>query len=203
MLLLGLVGGIASGKTLVAGCFRDLGAVVLNADEAGHQVLRDAEVIAVLNNRWGESILDSNGQISRPAVAKIVFAPGNIAEKAFLESVTHPRIQINLEQQLAELQSQPSPPPLAVLDAALLFEAGWDAICDFVVFVDCPRYLRLKRALSRGWSAEQFAARETAQMAIDDKRARSDFVLDNSQSPENTAGQVQALWQQLLAKHAS
>ena len=77
MLILGLVGGIASGKSLVAECLRDLGAVVLDADRAGHAVLREPDVVAALVSRWGNSILDPAGQISRRAVAKIVFAAGN------------------------------------------------------------------------------------------------------------------------------
>ena len=123
MLTLGLVGGVASGKSVVAGCFHDLGAVVLDADRAGHEVLREPDVIAALRGRWGDSILDSKGQISRSAVAKIVFAPGNADDKRFLEQLTHPRIQMRLQQQLAQAQAVPQPPPAIVLDAALLFEA--------------------------------------------------------------------------------
>src|SRR5438477_12900597 len=99
MLILGLVGGIASGKSLVAECLRDLGAVVLDADRAGHAVLREPDVVAALVNRWGNSILDPAGQISRRAVAKIVFAAGNEAERKFLEQVTHPRIENLLRQE--------------------------------------------------------------------------------------------------------
>ncbi|MBW8886031.1 MAG: dephospho-CoA kinase [Planctomycetia bacterium] len=92
MLILGLVGGIASGKSVVANVLRDMGAMVLDADQAGHFVLRDPKVIAELRTRWGDTILDSSGQISRRAVAKIVFAQGNEAERKFLEQLTHPRI---------------------------------------------------------------------------------------------------------------
>ncbi len=97
MLTLGLVGGIASGKSVVANCFRDLGAVVLDADRAGHAVLRETDVIAALKARWGDRILDDSSQVSRREVAKIVFAREDAAERRFLEQLTHPRIQMRLQ----------------------------------------------------------------------------------------------------------
>src|SRR4029079_10630951 len=101
MLILGLVGGIASGKSLVANILRDFGAVVLDADRVGHEVLREADTIAAVKARWGDGVLDAPGQISRRAVAKIVFAAGNEAERKFLEELTHPRIEARLREQLA------------------------------------------------------------------------------------------------------
>lgn len=199
MLTLGLVGGVASGKSLVANRFRDLGAVVLDADRAGHEVLRDPDVIAALQARWGDGILDAAGQISRRAVAKIVFAAGNQEEKQFLEQVTHPRIEAKLQQELAVAKSDPHPPPMVVIDAALLFEAGWDKLCDKILFVDAPRDLRLERAVTRGWSAEQFAAREAAQMPVEEKRRRSDLLIRNVRTLENIRHVVRLTWNDLLA----
>jgi dephospho-CoA kinase len=199
MLTLGLVGGIASGKSFVAECFRDLGAAVLDADRAGHAVLLEPEVIGALRNRWGDSILDSRGQISRKAVAKVVFAQGNEAELRFLEELTHPRIEKLLHDELNRLKQAPDPPPAIVLDAALLFEAGWDKLCDKVIFIDAPRDVRLERAVSRGWSAEQFAAREAAQMPVQAKRERCDIVIRNVRTLENTRDVVRLTWRSLLA----
>src|SRR5262245_30875870 len=90
MLILGLVGGIASGKSVVANCLRDMGAMVLDIDKAGHFVLRQPEVVAELRKRWGDGILDSSGHVSRREVAKIVFGQGKEAERKFLEELTHP-----------------------------------------------------------------------------------------------------------------
>jgi dephospho-CoA kinase len=198
MRILGLVGGVASGKSFVADCFGQLGAAVLDADRAGHDVLRDADVIAAITQRWGQGMLDASGSISRGAVARIVFAPGSEAQLRFLEGLTHPRIQIRIQQQLQQLRAAPLPPPLVVLDAALLFEAGWDKICDGVVFVDCPRETRLSRATARGWSQEQFAAREAAQWPVDEKRRRSKHVIDNSQDRAHALAQVRELWHHLV-----
>ena len=199
MLTLGLVGGIASGKSLIAQCFYELGALVLDGDRAGHAVLRESDVIATLKSRWGDSILDSAGQISRREVAKIVFAAGNQAEKEFLEQLAHPRIQMRLQQEMAAAQAAKDPPRVVVIDAALLFEAGWDKLCDQIIFVDAPRDVRLERAVRRGWSAEQFAAREAAQLPVEDKRQRSHIVIRNVRTLENIREVVRLTWKNLVA----
>src|SRR4029079_236615 len=116
MLILGLVGGIASGKSLVANVLRDMGAVVLDADQAGHYVLRQPDVIAELRKRWGEKILDAHGQVVRRDVAKIVFAQGNESERKFLEQLTHPRIEELLKKELDAIRNSPEKPPVVVID---------------------------------------------------------------------------------------
>lgn len=198
MLILGLVGGIASGKSVVANVLRDMGALVLDADKAGHFVLREAEVISELRKRWGDEILDSSGHISRRAVAKIVFAQGNEAERKFLEQLTHPRIEALLKQELEAVRNSDQPPPVLVIDAALLFEAGWEKLCDKILFVDAPRDIRLERAVARGWSAEQFAAREAAQLPPEEKRARSHIVIRNVRTLENIREVLRLTWRHRL-----
>lgn len=198
MHVIGIVGGVASGKSLVAEELRALGAVVLDADRAGHEALREPEVKEALRGRWGDSILDSDGQIDRRAVAKIVFAPTleGARELAFLESVSHPRITARLADKLAELRKR-GDIPAVVLDAALLFRGGWDKLCDQILFVDAPRDVRLARAVSRGWTPEHFAAREAAQELLDEKRRRSNVVIDNSGSAEETRERVREFWRVL------
>src|SRR6476659_7030245 len=121
MLILGLVGGIASGKSLVANILRDMGAIVLDADQAGHYVLRQPDVISELQKRWGDKILDPKGQIIRREVAKIVFAKGNESDRTFLEHLTHPRIEAALRQELEAVRNSPDPPPVIVIDSPLPF----------------------------------------------------------------------------------
>lgn len=193
MRLVGIVGGVASGKSTVANCLKEQGAVVLDADAAGHETLRLPNVIAALRQRWGDGILDAAGQINRSAVAKIVFAASGIEEKRFLESVTHPHIHDLLKRRLTELKHVGGA-HAAILDAALLFEAGWDNLCDFVLFVETPRAQRLERARTRGWSEADFVAREAAQMSLDEKRRRCGFVIDNSGHPDQTRQQVREFW---------
>ena len=85
-----------------------------------------------------------------------------------------------------------------MLDAPLLLEAGWDGLCDTLVFVDAPRPLRMARAVGRGWREEEFAAREGVQKSLDSKRARADVIIDNSGSPESTRAQVERFWHTLV-----
>ncbi len=193
MLLIGIVGGVASGKSVVAEKMRDFGGIVLDADGSGHEVLRQPDVIAALGQRWGKGVLAQDGSISRAAVAKIVFAPDGLTEKKFLEALTHPRIERLLREQIAAAEAL-GDVPAAILDAALLFEAGWDRLCDYLVFVSAPREQRLARALARGWSQSEFLARESSQLPLDEKRSRCGFVIDNSHDLDSTRQQVGEFW---------
>jgi dephospho-CoA kinase len=197
MYVLGIVGGVASGKSAVANCLAARGAEVLDADAVGHDVLRMPEVVAALRQRWGDAVVGPDGQIVRRAVAERVFGDSSQArqEREFLNSVTHPRIRDELRRQLEAQRTTGT--RLVALDAALLFETGWSQLCDGVVFVDVPREIRLARAMARGWTAEQFAAREASQWPLDDKRQRSTWVLDNRRTPQDLHAQVQKLWDDL------
>jgi dephospho-CoA kinase len=147
--------------------------------------------------------LDSSGQVSRRAVARIVFAQGNEAERKFLEQLAHPRIEALLKQELEAVRNSPEPPPVLVIDAALLFEAGWDKLCDKILFVDASRDIRLERAVARGWSAEQFAAREAAQLPPEEKRARSHIVIRNVRTLENIREVLRLTWRHRLIDQPS
>lgn len=180
MITIGLIGGVASGKSAVAQKFAERGAVILDADRVGHEVLREPQVIQQLVARWGAGILSPNGEINRSSVAKIVFASQGEADRQFLNSVTHPRIAARLSARISELRQANC--PAAILDAALLLEAGWDRLCDQVVFVDVPQEQRLARARSRGWDDGELARREATQLSLAEKKSRSTVSLDNAGS---------------------
>lgn len=203
MQVIGLLGGVASGKSLVARQLGELGAGILDADGAGHQVLLEPEVEASVRARWGAGVFGPEGRVSRAALARIVFAPppDGPRELAALEAISHPRIGALLSEQIARLATQGT--PAVVLDAPVMLKAGWDRYCDCLVFVDSPRGQRLARAQSRGWTEADFAAREAAQENVDEKRSRAQFVIDNSGSPEDTRRQVAKLWNRLVAGGAS
>lgn len=198
MRVIGILGGIASGKSLVARQLAEAGAGLLDADRAGHEVLRLPHVAAAVRERWGEAACGPDGRVDRARLARIVFAdpPGGQPEREYLEQLTHPEIGRLLRQQAEALES--AGVAVAVLDAPLLLESGWDKLCEKMVYVDAPRSARLWRALSRGWSEEDFAAREAAQESLDFKRRRADVVLDNSGSPEQTQAQIERFWQSLF-----
>ena len=198
--VIGILGGVASGKSAVAGLFGELGAVVLDADRAGHRVLRQPEVEQAVRERWGDRVFDADGRVDRSGVARIVFAPppDGPRELAWLEQLTHPRIRKLLEEEIERLTGAREVPAV-VLDAPVLDKAGWDRFCDYLVFVDVPRDVRLARALQRGWTAEQFAAREAAQPSAAERRARASHLVDNSGEIEQTKVQAERVWQATVA----
>jgi len=198
MKILGLIGGIASGKSAVAAELADLGAVVLDADQAAHGVINLPVVQQVLVERWGKEVLGDDGKIDRAEVARRVFAEDQNASKElrFLEETLHPRIRERFEARLAELEAAGT--AIAVIDAPLLLEAGWENLCDVLVFVDAPQAERLGRASSlRNWTTAEFAKREACQMPIAEKRQQSTQVVSNSGSLANLRDQVLALWTSL------
>ena len=198
MYTIGILGGVASGKSLVTELLARMGAGVLDADRAGHEVLRMPEVERAVQERWGDGVFGPDGHVDRRKLAEIVFSPRQEGheERRYLEQLTHPEIKRRLRAQAKRLESEGV--AAVVLDAPLLLESGWDSLCDKLWFVDAPREQRLARARSRGWSEEQFAAREAAQESLDFKRQRADVVVDNSGSPEATRAQVARLWHSLV-----
>jgi dephospho-CoA kinase len=141
--------------------------------------------------------LDAAGEIDRRKVAEIVFAavPESRAELTFLEQLTHPLIGQRLQEQLAELHREGV--RAAVLDAPVMLKAGWDRMCQRIVFVDAPRDVRLARARQRGWTEADFAAREAAQEPLETKRSRADVTLDNSLTRQHLYAQVDRFWRSL------
>jgi len=193
--IVGIVGGIASGKSLVAAQLERQGAVVVDADKVAHDVLKLDEVKTLARERWGQTIFDNEGQIDRQALGKIVFASGpeGPRELKHLESLTHPRIGKLLLERIAQLSEQGGVAAI-VLDVPLLFESGWNKICDKTIFVDAERTLRESRAALRGWTPEDFARREAAQESLEAKRTLADVVIDNSGTPQATQHQVDRVW---------
>jgi len=169
----------------------------LDADRAGHEALRTPCVEAAARRRWGDDIFGPDGKIDRKRLARIVFEPGEKAEheRKRLEQLTHPILADSLRRQAEAFAAEGR--RAAVLDAALLIEAGWNKLCDKIVFVDVPKNVRLARALERGWSEAEFEAREQAQADLDRKRAKADAVIDNSGPPEKTKMQIEKFWTSL------
>jgi len=195
---LGIVGGVASGKSYVANAFKELGAAVLNADRAGHEVLKRPDVEQAARDRWGNDIFDATGRIDRPALAKIVFdsSPLGRQELNYLEQLTHPTIGALLGEQIAEAADRGI--RVLILDAPVLLKAGWNRFCDKIVYVDAPREQRMARALGRGWSETDFSLREAAQETLKVKRELADFVIDNSGPPGATLAQIARIWHSLV-----
>ncbi len=199
MYVIGLTGGIASGKSTVATVLADQGLPVIDADGIGHEVLLQEPVCRAIVARWGSEVVRPDGCLDRTAIADRVFAHGPSGQKAlaFLEQLIHPLIEQELTRRLDQLGHLPgsAAPPAVVLDAAILFKTGWNQRCDCVVFVDTPRDERLRRAAGRNWTPEQFARREATQMPVEWKKRQSDVVLDNSGDLQQLHDQVTRWWE--------
>lgn len=175
-LILGLAGGVGSGKSTVAGLLAELGCVVVDSDDLGRRALRDPAIREAIVGWWGRGVLDESGEIDRAAVATLVFA--RPLELKRLESLVHPWIE---RRRREVFDAAPRDARALVIDAPLLFEAGLEAECDAIIFVDADRSVRLARSkASRGWTEDDLRKREESQLPLDEKRARSDYVISNN-----------------------
>ncbi len=189
--IIGIIGGIGGGKSLVAGELVKRGGYLIAGDLLGHEALRQPDIKARAVERWGRAILDEGGEIRRRLLGKIVFA--DVQELRALEGLVFPFIGNRIRKEIDKANDDPAA-RLIVLDAAVMMEAGWDRACDKVIFVDAPRAVRLQRLLAnRGWSEREVTAREKAQLPLPVKQARADGIVDNAGPPEKAAGQIDKL----------
>jgi dephospho-CoA kinase len=190
-LVLGLLGGIGSGKSRVAAALGRRGARVISGDELAHAALRQPGIRDRVAARWGRGVLDDDGEVQRRRLAEVVFAdPAQLQE---LEQIVHPWIKERIRHEVAAARDDPAV-RLVVLDAAVMLEAGWADVCDRLLFVDAPREVRLARAAGqRGWTAAELQAREQAQLPLTAKAARADHVLNNAGSLDDLERQVDDL----------
>jgi dephospho-CoA kinase len=194
--VIGLVGGIGSGKSTLAACLVELGCVLIDADAIAHELLQTEAVRGELVSWWGPQVCGDDGGIDRAAVAKIVFADG--AERGRLESLIHPLVKQACREAIDQADQADRG---VVLDAPLLIEAGLEAWCDVLVFVDAPAAARLERARARsGWDGHETARREQLQIPLDEKRRRSDHVIVNAEDPTALRRQAAGLLDQLYPR---
>ncbi len=182
-LVVGLAGGVASGKSTVAAFFRNRGARVIDADAIGHRVIDRPGLRARLVRAWGAGIL-RGARVDRGRLARAAFR--SRADALRLNRLVHPAILREIRRRIARSRGW------VVLDAPLLFEAGADRLCDRVVFVDAPRRLRHARAESGGRRMRpgEAARRERFQRSAAYKRRRADYVIDNTGPKSRTREQA-------------
>jgi len=194
-LIVGLTGGIACGKTTVAGMFRRLGAHVIDADSIGHELLKKGSpVYARLVEEFGEGVLDEEGNVSREKLGRIVFSDPERRRR--LNEIVHPVI-VEKALRLARELAEADPEGVVVIEAPLLFEVGMDGEVDVTVAVVADEELQVERQLERwrrmGRKADRREAisRIRAQMPASEKAKRADFVIENN-------GTVRELWERVL-----
>jgi dephospho-CoA kinase len=196
MLRIGLTGGIASGKSTVASMLRDLDCPVLAADALGHELLEPGQTAyAEVVREFGIDILDSYGNVDRTALGEIVFADEERREK--LNGILHPRIREIIEKWFTALD-QPGGPELAIVEAALIIEAGFNQNLNKLIVCWCRRAQQVERLLERGLTEEQALQRIAAQMSMEEKRSLADETIDCSGTIEETERAVEHAVKRLM-----
>ena len=196
MKIIGLTGGIGSGKTSVAAKLRALGARVFDADEAAkNAVLPGTEGFLKVVETFGPQIVDADGKLNRAALAEIVF--NDKASLRKLEEIIHSYVWQETDKFLSECQQ--SGERAAVLDIPLLIECGWHQKVDEVWLVVLPVEKQIMRTMKRsGMTAEAVQARIAAQMPLDEKKKYATLVIDNSGAWEETEKQVITAWEKAV-----
>lgn len=170
-MVIGLTGGIGCGKSTAAACFAELGFVVVDADQLARQVLESHVCVSHLRDRWGAACLDSQGIPDRKWIGEKVFA--DPAERAFLESVTHPEVARLRREVTADPQHD------YVVEIPLLFEKDLAAGFNAVVVIACSDEVRRVRLRARGLSDAEISARISSQLSLVEKVKRADVVIWN------------------------
>jgi dephospho-CoA kinase len=198
VLLVGLTGGIGSGKSTVSAMLAERGAEIIDADRIAREVvLPGTPAWCKIRDHFGPEVLLADGHIDRAALAGKVFA--DPAKLALLNQITHPEIFARIADRLEELHGRDV---VVVLDAALLLETGLAQRVDMVIVTHSPKELRVERLVARGLGSEQAKVRMASQLSEDEHLARADLVIDNSGSLEDLVEQVDSAWRELRRRLA-
>lgn len=199
--IVGILGGIASGKTTVSLELGKLGCAVIDADEIAHQLLDQPDVYKEVLANFGREILDQSKKVDRRKLGQVVFADKD--KLAILNQILHRRVLEKVESLIDTHNGCPNVKAI-VLDMPLLVEVGWDKRCDYIVFVQCKRHLRQQRARKKGILAKnKLKIRENLQISLDNKVAIADNVINNNSGFLALAGQVIDVFSCIMEKWGS
>ncbi len=186
--IIGITGGLATGKTTVADMFVQKGAVKIDADRIAHGLLKeDQKIRDKVIDAFGEGIL-TGGKIDRKKLANIVFKDKDKLKK--LTNILHPRIIENIKERIEKEGDK-----IIVIDAPLLMEAGLEEMMDVIIVVKAERHTQIKRAVNRGISEEEAEAIIKNQMPLSEKIKKADYVIDNEEKIEKIKEGVERIWQ--------
>ena len=197
-LLVGLTGGIGSGKSLAASFFKELGAHIIDADQLSRDLVHPGQTaLKEIVNYFGKNILDPTGNLDRRKLAKIVFQdPG---KKSILEGILHPKIFKKEQEVFIEICTK-DPLAIVIIDAALLIESGNYKHVNKVIVVRSSEESQIQRILSRNAvSFDEAVARIKNQMSLEEKYKYADFILDNNMQQEDLLQKVKELYPKLLS----
>jgi dephospho-CoA kinase len=187
--VLGLLGGIGSGKSLAGRWLGAKGGRIIDADTLGHEALAQPDLQAAIVKQFGPGIVGDQGEIQRRALGQLVFA--DEAKLRRLERIVFPYIARRIREKIQAAQ-QDTAVRFVVLDAAVMLEAGWNDTVDKLLFIDAPRALRLERLQkNRGWTEADLLARERLQLPVEEKKRRADAVIVNDGDPKKVHEQLE------------
>jgi len=186
--IIGILGGIGSGKSTVAAEFAKLGCKVIDADKIAHELLLyKTAVKEKVVGLFGQTILDPAGKIDREKLAEVVFADAR--KLSLINEIIHPLVLQRAQELIKQYDCQNQVKAI-VLDMPLLVEVGWDKRCDKLIFVDCEQKLRLDRAKKLGFDKNQVKIRENFQISLDNKANLVDYTVENNSDFSVLAKQV-------------
>jgi len=194
--IIGIAGGIGSGKSTVAAEFAELGCAVIDADKIAHELLDEPDVYGQIVGAFGRQILNRENKIDSSKLAEVVFSgPDNVSR---LNSIIHPPVLVRIERLIRQLNRRDAVKAI-VLDIPLLFEAGWEKRCDRLIFIDCNEALRAERVKKMGlFDENQLKSRENFQISLDKKAERCDNTIDNNSGFEALATQVTGIFTNIV-----
>ncbi len=196
--IIGILGGIGSGKSTVAAAFGRLGCAVIDADKMALEMLIDKDVVGQIVDIFGPDIMLPTGEIDRKKLADRVFSSSDQLQK--LNDIIHPRVLRQTEILLAQYQADDAVEAI-VLDIPLLMETGWHTRCDVLVFVDSDLAVRQIRVHQKGrFDADQIKKRENFQISLDKKREIAQYIVKNNSDLSDLAEQVARIYSAVLKK---
>ena len=193
--VIGILGGIGSGKSTIAAEFAKLGCKVIDADRIAHELLQEPPVREKVVSLFGQAVLDSSGKIDREKLAEVAFADHKML--ASLNRIIHPLVLQRTQEFIEQCKSQNQVKAI-VLDMPLLVEVGWHKRCDKLIFVDCEQKLRLERAKKMGFDKNQVKIRENFQISLDNKASLADNTIENNSDFSAIAKQVTEIFSYIV-----
>ncbi len=195
-MIIGLTGGIATGKSTVSALLIRKGALLVDADVIAREVMLPGHpVLAAVAEHFGQAVLLADGTLDRKKLGDIVFREP--AQRQALNEITHPAIRLEIRRQMESLERE-HPERLVVVDIPLLFESGLESMFERVMLVYAPASIQKERLMNRNQlTAEEAEARINSQMDIEEKKRKADVIIDNSGSAEETQRQIDEFWLRL------
>jgi dephospho-CoA kinase len=193
--VIGILGGIGSGKSTIAAEFAKIGCKVIDADRIAHELLEEPPVRKKIVGLFGQAVLDSSGKIDREKLAEAAFADHKML--ASLNKIIHPLVLQRAQELIEQCKSQNQVKAI-VLDMPLLVEVGWHKRCDKLIFVNCEKKLRLERAKKMGFDKNQVKIRENFQISLDNKVSLADNIIENNSDFSAIAKQVTGIFSYIV-----